>query len=713
MNYSKTFTIFALTAGAVFGYASTTANQSMYNAYWSTANGFQSVAQLHNNAAKVSLTVQPVLYSPDGQAMNLSPVTMAPLGNATIDIGAALAANGWSQATTGTAIFQYQGVPGQLEVEIYEGNPEESISFTIPSLDKPYQSAMQDAVFLLPSSSSEIWVSLQNASAQTIHVTPSLTLAGSAASMAPVTLPPNGSSVVWMSAVASMWSGAGPSPALWQKNAVGGITLSQDGPAGALVTGAWIEDNSIGYSTTLTFVNPQTPGQTLFGTQILVGNAGLALGLPANFVIQSQLVLRNMSNQPASVQGTLTFSDNSGGTYPVPILALQLAAGQITAIDLGQVKSLGNVPSQVVCASLSLQYSGASGAVMGRVFGTSTDGSYGLYWALQPSAGNVYFESFWSTQDDWTPIFTVGNFATSSDQVTVLLTSNQGTYTLPVVNLKPLESRTINIRELLATAQPLPNGANFGGFRVSGASGQSKLMVKEHLIDPDAELATPFYGSYQYIMNAFFDENSTDLNDDGDTCCTVGASSSIAVYIGAQLSGEADDYQNEYFPYDGSYGSENTSVVTISFSGNTGTLTGGASGGSAVIWADIYGIYDSEGDEGEIGTNETEADVCKLSVSPAGINSACTGSAQTQIYNVSVNSDSCYLTNPTCSATASGDVSMATPPNTTCSITSQFYSGNIYFFAGTGGGSIQLTVGATANTTVLPSLTVNLPITCQ
>ena len=215
------------------------------------------------------------------------------------------------------------------------------------------------------------------------------------------------------------------------------------------------------------------------------------------------------------------------------------------------------------------------------------------------------FESFWSTQDDWTPIFTVGNVAPTSDQVTVLVTSNQGTYTLPAISLKPLESRTINLRELLATAQPFPVGTNFGGFKVSGASQQSKLMVKEHLISPSAELATPFYGGYQYIVNAYFYENTTDFEDDGDTCCAAPVSTNTGVSVGEQLSGEPDDYQSAS-PEEGEYGSDNTSIATLSFTGGAGTLTGVAAG-SATIWAVVYGIYDSEGDEGDVGTNETEA----------------------------------------------------------------------------------------------------------
>jgi hypothetical protein len=118
----------------------TTGVQSVYNAYWSTAGGFQSLAQLHNNSVKSTLTVLPTIYIPGGQSFQLDSVALVPLGNATIDIGAELTAKGWGQSTTGSAVFQYQGAPGSFEVEVYEGDAAKSLSFTIPSTDKPYAS---------------------------------------------------------------------------------------------------------------------------------------------------------------------------------------------------------------------------------------------------------------------------------------------------------------------------------------------------------------------------------------------------------------------------------------------------------------------------------------------------------------------------------------------------------------------------------------------
>lgn len=135
-NNFKSITIIALAAtSSVVAFSQGALNtQSVYNAYWSTAGGFQSLAQLHNNSMKQTLTIQPTLFAPNGQSLRLDLVALAPLGNSTIDIGAQLTAKGWNQSTNGSAVFQYQAkTPGALGVEVYEGNAPKSLSFTIPS----------------------------------------------------------------------------------------------------------------------------------------------------------------------------------------------------------------------------------------------------------------------------------------------------------------------------------------------------------------------------------------------------------------------------------------------------------------------------------------------------------------------------------------------------------------------------------------------------
>lgn len=145
--------------------------QSVYNAYWVTGNGSRSLAQLHNNLLSEPLNVQPVLFLPDGSDVPLPVVALLPLGNATVDIAAELAKLGKTAPISGSAVFRYRRkYSGALAAEIYVENTEESLSFTIPSSEKPPASATQNAVFWLPSPNAEVYVALQNASNVPIRV---------------------------------------------------------------------------------------------------------------------------------------------------------------------------------------------------------------------------------------------------------------------------------------------------------------------------------------------------------------------------------------------------------------------------------------------------------------------------------------------------------------------------------------------------------------
>jgi hypothetical protein len=84
----------------------------------------------------------------------------------------------------------------------------------------------------------------------------------------------------------------------------------------------------------------------------------------------------------------------------------------------------------------------------------------------------------------------------------------------------------------------------------------------------------------------------------------IGSDTSIG--LGAQLS---DDGGYESAVPDDGYYSYYTSIATLSFSGSTGFLDGVAAGSSPISAVSTQ-IIDSEGDEGEVGTNgNSEADV--------------------------------------------------------------------------------------------------------
>jgi hypothetical protein len=193
----------------------------------------------------------------------------------------------------------------------------------------------------------------------------------------------------------------------------------------------------------------------------------------------------------------------------------------------------------------------------------------------------------------------VGNFAQVADSVTVEVTSNSGTFTLPAFSLQPGESRTINIRDLLlmkdVKGNPFPP-ATFGGFRITGKSTASSLIVKEHLLNAALKLATPFYGSAPYVASiAFYYSSYTDSVGGS----TVGVST---------VDYWSNDTVDDGCPY--AYSSNNTGVATVTKNGCVGVLTAVAVG-STTIYA-----YESDLDDGEGDYGEFDASAAATATSP-------------------------------------------------------------------------------------------------
>jgi hypothetical protein len=62
--------------------------------YWTCADGYNSVVQVHNSLTAKPLLVRPILLSPDGTRTELSPIEIGPLGNSSLDINHALRSMG-------------------------------------------------------------------------------------------------------------------------------------------------------------------------------------------------------------------------------------------------------------------------------------------------------------------------------------------------------------------------------------------------------------------------------------------------------------------------------------------------------------------------------------------------------------------------------------------------------------------------------------------
>lgn len=110
--------------------------------------------------------------------------------------------------------------------------------------------------------------------------------------------------------------------------------------------------------------------------------------------------------------------------------------------------------------------------------------------------------------------------------------------------------------------------------------------------------------------------------------------------------------------------------------------------------------------------------VCGLAMSPGQFNVTCNGPSNGRIYNVTVNpSGSCLMSNPSCEATASGNVELdvSVSPNPTCNVVANTLSGQVHMFAGPGNpeaGSVRLDVSVNVNGRSMSTFR-DIPVVCE
>ena len=552
--------------------------QHLYNAFWTTGT-FQSVAHLHNNRSDTALTITPVLYLANGDQIRLSSVSIQPLGNAVIELNQQVAPN-----LSGSADFQYSAkAGGALTAEIYCENIAKSLSFTIPNPTTPILSSQQNAVFWLPSARAEVYAAFQNTSDEIVHVTPTVNLGSANLVLPTLILPPHGSGTAEVDA---------GDIAGWTKDAVGSLKVSEEGPSGSINSAGWIEADDIGYSTTMTFVDPSRHDKSLMTTQVLVGQSDTLVGFPLS--VRSKLVLGNLTTDLVPVTGEIVFSDNVGGIMEVPLQAAPLNPNEVRMIDLNDLKAQAAIPSSYPSASISLNESAIPGSIIARVYGSSVNGNLGFYWALQNYAGWAYDESYWSIQGAWTTVTAVANFGTVEDTVSITITSNLGEHALPAFKLLPGESRTINLTNL-AQQRGFPSMQS-GGLRIIGGSSKSHLIVKEHLINPALQLSAPFYGDAPYVSSVQFYSSSYTAYIGGDTVL-------VSTIDNWTNGNQTDGCPYYYYSYD-------TSIATVTLNGCVGQLSAGSSVGNTSITANESDPDDGSGDYGEFDADAQANSAC-------------------------------------------------------------------------------------------------------
>lgn len=458
----------------------------LFTPFWTIEGGHQSVMQIHNNSIARPLEVKPVLLSDVGERVELPAVPLGPLQNASVNIREELRKLGKENIASGSAVFEYLfDHGGAIAAEISVSEPAKSLIYTIISAENGAKSKRLSSVYWFPrGSGGRLFVALQNTTNSSIAVTGTVDENGKAKPLGIASLAPLQSTVMWADVTVSDLNG----------EKFGGVALTHDAPEGGLHVSGWLEMASSGYSNMMIFDDPgKHRGTTLYGTQIFLGARDDLFASKRVTAVDSRVVLSNSSDGPIVTDVDLVYEVN-GDMVHVPTPVGTLAAHQIKSVDLNTAR----ISADGATGSLIVHYNGPEGAVMGRIFGVTDRASIGFYSALETYTPAAVSEAYWTTEGDTESLLTVTNFDDKADKITIVVTHAGGGKELAPIELKPLQSTTIKLREL--KQRGLLPIAEFGGFRVFGSSTGSKLLIKEHVISENAHMAAPFYGEVTYVV---------------------------------------------------------------------------------------------------------------------------------------------------------------------------------------------------------------------
>jgi hypothetical protein len=551
-----------------------------------------------NNKGPNPIVVQPTLFSPDGQRLDVLPVIVPGLSFVTVEI------EQWVVRGTvfeeGNLQIMYYGknreLGGHLEIVDRARSlvfAEEMMPMTAKGLHSHNANMSQrlEAVSWQHFGKSKVRLVLSNRSDSAVAVT--LKIDGIISGQkrpASINLLPRQTRIV--DAEEFTPNGQG------NLKEMIGISIAHNGKPGALLVRGFASEPSSGYSSSIEFFDPaMSVSSQLNGT-------GLRLTLPDGTALTPFVVARNTATTPSVIKGRLSYTTAKGALASLMLPEIQLDPGEIESIDVMrpiQAKSLN--PNGIVTAGLEFKYSTEPGTVLISAQSVSRDGNQVFRVPMvdansEPASAAGY--PWWIEKGSSTVIH-LQNVTDKPRQYTFHLSHESGTYSLGLKTLQPGENVTFDIRDLRDRQEPdaqghtIPPQASRGQVNWSMRGAQNHTMIgRSEQIDIPNGISSTYS-----CMNCCPDSFYAGWVDPGGWDGFVG---------GSTLMTASEQDRNCYGytgpPYNPWPGWDNTFPSICSTNSGTTTGEGAGEGNVQAIWtAYEWGDFESGG-AGECNSRE-------------------------------------------------------------------------------------------------------------
>jgi hypothetical protein len=416
--------------------------------YYSLRDGFNSTLILVNVSPEaVDLTI--ALHSRSGQTL-LAPAMTAPgqqkLSLDVAEMLAGLAADVTGDFAEGSISVYFVGKIMPITGQLTMSNPLKNMSFETEMVDN------SPGLFLLPKQQHGLWwglgggrdarIAVTNTSGASATADVFLDFQAERHAIEPLVFAPHETKVL---SVVELLGALKVSPA---EAPEGGITLVPRGPTPMLVAQGRITDPVTGFSTTLNFLDPSMQLASALHA------SGLPIGLPRKGspfagmgTFTPHVIVRNLLGTPQTATVTVEYPTDEGPARTA-LAPLALAAYETRDFSLDAV--MGQLPLPLAYASIRIEYSGPPGSTIAEVASIEAKGDLvvdgrlaneGDGWA--GSGGNP-----WHLDEETDSVLFLTNMSDQSCRMGVRVDVQGKPFFITDVNLKPHETRAMDIRQL-------------------------------------------------------------------------------------------------------------------------------------------------------------------------------------------------------------------------------------------------------------------------
>jgi hypothetical protein len=422
--------------------------QVQHGAYWSIENGYQATLALSNTTGK-PLSVWPILYDTAGARLDMGQVRLAPHEHTGIDLGqwlAALEPSPDASFTSGSLRLEHSGrTQFDLAALIMMTDTARSLRLDVPVLFNRVVSSRLEGLWWKLDDNSRVRILLTNVSDKPLSVHPTWYVDQVAQPSHPLMLNPHQCQELKVDQVLA---------AKAESALQGGLSLEYNGDLGSLMARGFVEHLERGFSSNLTFLDPEMPqSERLHGAQLFLGQTDALLGLPAGMSFTPWLLLRNTTTQPMRVEISVNYSirANTEVAGQARIPAFTLAPQQVRRINLKEsLRSVVQIPERIHSAGLEIEHDGVSGELVAQLTSVDPSGNFAFDMPIVDPVdllSNAFNYPIGFERGSRT-IVALKNARREDSRYSLQLVYAGGEYDLGIQNIAPGQTVTIDLQDL-------------------------------------------------------------------------------------------------------------------------------------------------------------------------------------------------------------------------------------------------------------------------